>query len=334
MPRHTSRILAGALMALATAACVPDRKTEDPAPAPTVTETGPGAVTGSPLVSEADVDNLIRDFTAWNNRTNLAVNAGAVTEFESEAAREMDEAALSSRAAGDVPKPFSYQRVGSRVPGRTSGADWFVVETMTSLSSTNFPLIMVRDGSRWKLAHYAEVNAALPQTRTDLTGNVEIVDAADAGGTLVAAPEKVAAAHAKTIAFEAPADPLFGGDTTTKQVLNPISYLYTTLFQSTKQPVAATRLTYRTEVAPYPVRALRTAEGGAVIAYTTVTEIVGTYPGLMPYVKPQYRKISKGAVRGRNTIHVIAQWWAQVPPKGSNFPVAILGGTTGITRFS
>lgn len=332
MPRHTSRILAGALLLLATGACTPGQEEEQaPVAEPAVTA---GAVTGSPLIAEADVDKLVSDFTAWNNQTNLALNARAVGEFESEAAKEMDEASLLSRPAGDVPKAFRYERVGTRVPGKTSGADWFVVETMTSISSTNFPLIMVAAGSGWKMAHYGQVNAALPETRRDLTGNVEIVDAGDSAGTLVASPETVAAAHARTIAFEAPTDPLFGGDTTTKQVLNPITYLYTTLFQGKSQPIAAQRLTWRTRVAPYPVRALRTAEGGAVFAYTTTTEIVGTYPNLMPYVKPEHRKIAKGAVRGKNTITVIAQWWAQVPPKGSAFPVSILGGTTGITRFS
>lgn len=323
--------IATALLVLVTAtACTPDAAVPGPA-VTTAAAVAQPVDSGDPLVDKAGVDSLLTRLSAANNKANAALDTGALPGFEAEAALEMDEASLKSRPKGDPIRAFTYNAVGSRIPGVLSGADFFVVEARTSLGGALYPLVMVRRGTAFALAHYVGLNAALPEIRQDRSGNALVVDDLDRDDTLIASPKDVVAAHARQIANKPDADPMFALDTTTSEVVNAEAIQGGMRFVSGASTVPAEWVTYSSTVSKYPIRALRTADGGAVVAYSTITEVLGTNPGKKVAIPAALRPLGTNTGSDNQTQTWQTMWWALVPAKGSGLPVGILGGTTVLT---
>nr|GID87017.1 hypothetical protein Ade03nite_59410 [Actinoplanes derwentensis] len=273
---------------------------------------------------------LLTQLATDNNKANSTLNASAVGLYEVEAALAMDQASLNTTPADFAIKPFTYNAFGSQIPGELSGADFFVVESRTSFGGAIYPLVMVKSGSDWRLGHYVGLNAALPEIRRDASGNAEIVGDTDSGGTLLASPRDVAAAHARQITDKPSPDPLFGGDTTTTEIVNSDALLTEMTFVNGSTVVPAESVTYTSTVSTFPIRALRTADGGAAVAYSTITDVVGTNAGRKVFIPQRRRTLGTNTGGGTQTMKRLSVWWALIPVKDSGLPVAVLGGSSTI----
>ncbi|GAA1654449.1 hypothetical protein [Actinoplanes couchii] len=323
--RPYSKIVAAFLLLLPVAACTPDSE-----PEPSVSAAATLEDSGDPVFDQAGLADLMARLTEDNNKANAALDSTAVALYEAEAAMEADQASLNATPSEYSIKPFTYEPVGSHIPGVLSGADFFVVESRTSFGGASYPLIMAKFGSEWRLSHYVGLEASLPEIKRDASGNAEVVDAADSTDTLIAAPRAVAEAHARRITDQPAEDPLFGADTTTGDVVNPEQMLVDMKFVRDNTLVPAESATYTSAVSKYPVRALRTIDGAAVVAYSTVTDIVGANPGRQVFI-PQYRrKLGTNTGAGTQKLKRLTAWWVLVPVKGSALPVAVLGGKSTV----
>jgi hypothetical protein len=331
MPRL---LTAGALTAvLATAGCGGDPAPEQPAaPAPQGSSAAaPEVVSGKPLITEAEVAALVSRITDDINKANAAQDPKLLDKYEVEASRATDGPSLATHSGGPI-KPFTYEPQGSRVPSDTSGAKWFVADTQTP-DGDNWPLIMTADGPGWKLAHAVPLQVTLPESKKDAAGNAEVVAADDPGRTLIASPADVAKAHAASIASEGAPSGLFAGDTATGEAVRKDDVLAVIKFTSGSRKVPGKNLEVAAKVEPYPVRALRTADGGALVAYTTRTDFSGELPGAKPAVKVSFLRLGRPGV-GKLTLSTLHMWWVLVPAKGAGETVTVLGGTNQLVKLS
>jgi hypothetical protein len=288
------------------------------------------------VITEAEVSALMAKISEQNNTANTTYDTELQALYEGEASLASDSAYFTASKALDpngakAPKPFTYQVQGARVPAAAPGSQWFVVDAKIDRSTGNYPLVIAREGvdQPWKMVHTAAMKELLPATAKDTEGNAAVV-APDDGAALVAAPAKAAEAHAAFIAGDKTAGGgLFAADTTTAKYVEQDKARKAIAFDSGP----ANDFTVASVVAPYPVRALRTADGGALVAYTTQT----TYTAVKPGAKPKLTGIlgalaPKNLTDGQITVEVLNMWWALVPKSGD--AVTVLGGTSQPVKIS
>jgi len=288
---------------------------------------GAGAAGGPPLIAEAEAKTVLARITAANNKANAALDAGQVAGFEAEASLASDEAALRTYAGRDIGE-FDYEVETLLAPSSTAGVDFFVADTVTGSATQHFPLVLVRAGQEWRVVHSAPLEVPLPEVRKGAAGSVEVVAADDPGGTLIASPQQIAEAHAAALS-RAPASGLFAGDNVSARVVAASEVREAIRFED-DQPAAT--FAVASAVAPFPVRALRTADGGAMVAYTTRTAYTATRAGAEADLGPVLTKLGGRTAAGEVTVSVLNMWWTKVPAKGAGDKVTVLGGSNQPTE--
>jgi len=288
---------------------------------------GAGAAGGPPLIAEAEAKTVLARITAANNKANAALDAEQVAGFEAEASLSADAAALRSYVGRDIGE-FDYEVETLLAPSSTAGADFFVADTLTGSATQHFPLVLARVGQEWRVVHNAPLEVPLPEVRKGAAGSVEVVAADDPGATLIASPQQVAAAHAAALDQAATSGP-FAGDAVSAKVVGAEQARETIRFEDGQ---AAESFTVDSVVAPFPVRALRTADGGALVAYTTSTDYTATRTGAEADLGPILTKLGGRTPAGKVTVSVLNMWWTKVPAKGAGDKVTVLGGSNQPTE--
>jgi hypothetical protein len=283
---------------------------------------GAAAAAGPPMISEADAKAVLARITAANNKANAALDPAQVGGFEAEAGLASDTAALQSYVGREIGE-FDYELERLLAPSATAGADFFVADAVTGSATQHFPLVLARAGQDWKVVHNAPLEVPLPDLRRGGAGSVEVVGADDPGATLIASPKQVAEAHAAALDQAATSGP-FAGDTVSAKIAGAEQAREEIGFTDGQTPES---FTSKSAVEKFPVRALRTADGGALVAYATRSVFTATGAGLEADLGPGLTKLGGRTGTGKVTLEMLSMWWTQVPAKGKGDKVTVLGGT-------
>jgi len=234
-------------------------------------------------------------------------------------------------------KPFGYRQEATFVPRLAGYPRWFAVQARPSFPQAGSALLVFvqRHASQpWLQAALIDIGSGntMPELAYDSHGNAIAVPVDDQAG-LLAAPSAVAAAQADylTSGKRPDSDPWLGADTWSTELIDAAR-------TDVKQLSFAT-VTNRYRPASQPMYALRTADGGAVVAYVmkrsfdaklesvgSVWRLAGMYAALA----------GTDALRAR-TLHVewLYQWLVHVPPTGNeSAEVRVIGRSGGVTEVS
>ena len=188
------------------------------------------------------------------------------------------------------------------------------------------PLIFVKDGDAWKCVHGVPLGATLPDTATDAAGHAVAVPADDS--TLIVSPKDLAEKHTQYLSV--------GETATDARLFEPSEHMTEMLgladtirsdvrFKVGSATRTAAEVRRSTVVGPWPIRALRAADGGALVAYSTATTFTAKVPGGTAALTPRLTGLGTPAAKGSVSITVTALWWVQVPAKGKGSTVAVIG---------
>jgi hypothetical protein len=287
------------------------------------------AANGAPIITEAAAKDVVAKITASNNKANTALDPDQVTGYEAEAGLASDTAVLRSYVGRPLGE-FDYEIETLLPPAADSGADFFVADTLIGSATQHYPLVLAKAGADWKVVHNAPLEVPLPALRKGGLGSVEVVAATDPGHTLVATPQQIAEQHAAALG-KAQADGPFAGDAVTAKVRAQDEIRGMLRFENGAAPDSVAE---SSSLAPYPVRALRTSDGGALVAYTTRTEYTATKPGAEADLGPMLTKLGGRTSPGKVTVAVLNMWWTHVPAKGNGDKVTVLGGSNQPTEVN
>ncbi|WP_148308047.1 hypothetical protein [Actinoplanes friuliensis] len=320
--RTTSRVLAAGAVAalLVVSGCSDSGSSDDKAAA--VGQQAAAAAAGPPVISEADAKALMTKITAANNKANLALDPEQVGGYEAEASLASDAAGLISYVGRPLGE-FDYELETLLAPSSTAGADFFVADAVVGSATQHYPLVLAKAGADWKVVHSAPLEVPLPELQKGAAGSVEVVDRADPAKTLLISPEQVAQEHATALGTAGGKGP-FAGDATSAKVVESDQAREQIRFEDGAAPDA---LDIKTTVTPYPVRALRTKDGGALVAYSTQTEFVATKAGAEADLGPILTKLGGRTAPGKVSVTILNMWWTKVPAMGKGDKVTVLGGT-------
>jgi hypothetical protein len=337
MRRPRAALSAAGLLALsvAMAGCGPSStSTSKSTDTPASVAASPAA--NAPVISEAEARALLAQVSEKNNKANAAVDAALVAQIEDESQYRIDAAYF--RAEKDLDpknqhpaKPFEYRGNVFYRPVSVDGQQWFLADTSTG-NDHRYGLVIARRGADapWKIVDQVKLAGTFPALATGPDGNAVAVPATDAS-TLIAAPQEVATKQAAwlTTGAKAPEAALFTGDSNTDAIINDKkirSQMQWVDLKSQKIGPPA-RVTRKVVVEPYPVRALRTADGGAVAFYTTKWQLIAEKPGGMTQLDGVAGALSGNKpLRNKATFTWLAQWMVKIPPKGAG-KVTVLSAT-------
>ena len=267
------------------AGCTPSGEDEstgtsgsDPAPssesASSSAPTG-GAAAGAPAITEAEAQQVLETYNKKNNKANAKLNSKLLRTIETESAFAIDNAVYRIGRKldpnnEDPIQPYQWVDPEFHIPTIPEGtAPWFVVEASTDSSPDERDVLLLTSegqGKPWKIALYASVDEGLPELATDADGAAIAVDPTEAA-ELQAAPADVAAAHATylTSGEDTPEAAGLGADQRSQEIVDEM-YDGTDLRETF---ASADSFKRKVAVADYAVRALQTADGGAVAFYVT-----------------------------------------------------------------
>jgi hypothetical protein len=300
----------------------------------TIASNSPAPVVPSgPVITEKKAVELLGQMSEQNNAANATYNTGELKKFESEASFAADSAYFTGSKILDpdgakAPKSYAYKVDGLRAPS-APGAQWFVVQAKIDGKTGRYPLVIARDAADqpWRLVHNASMKELLPATAKDSIGNAEVV-APDDGAGLPASPAQVTQAHAQYIAGDKGAgNQMFASDTITAEYAPQDKIRQALAFQDGP----ATDFTTATVVAPYPGRALRAADGAALVAYTTLTTYTATKAGAKAKLTGFLGAIAPANLKDTISVEVLNMWWVSVPASGQ---VKVLGGSSQPVKVS
>jgi hypothetical protein len=232
----------------------------------------PAAAPGAPAITEAEAQQVLETYNKKNNRANAKLNSKLLKTIETEAAFALDNAVyrIGHKLDPDNEDPIqAYEWVDPEfhIPALPEDAEpWFVAEASTDSSPDKRDLMLFTSkggGKPWKMALYARLDEPLPELATDANGAAITVDPAEAAG-LHAAPTDSAEAHAAYLTSGEDSPEAAGLDTheMSQQIVENAGQLQQSFAE-------ADSLERDVTVTDHPVRALQTADGGAVAFYAT-----------------------------------------------------------------
>jgi hypothetical protein len=297
--------------------------------------------TARPVITEAEARSLFSEINRKNNQANAAMDAKLLAEYEGEAsfrADDTDYRVTRVMEPGRAYKPFEYGDLAFHLPTATGYPQWFIA-TSTTGGTKRYAMIVSREasGQPWKLVAHATMAGNLPATAKDKTGNAVVVPPAD-GAQLVAAPRDVAAAHAAylTAGRSAPEAAMFAADKHSDEVTDDDQTRKAFVFTNTQTGKAgpAEKVSRKVTVEPYPVRALRTSDGGAIVSYVTKLDLVVEQPdGTIRLAGSNAALAGRSEFKDKLTTSWLDQWFVLIPPKGGG-KVTVLASHTTQERIS
>lgn len=309
---------------------VPSSETDAPS-APTT------AAAGAPAISETEAQQVLETYNKKNNKANRKLNSKLLKTIETEAAFLLDNAVyrIGHKLDPDNDDPIQpYQWVDPQfhIPVLPEGSSpWFVAEVSTDSSPDERDVVLFTskgDGKPWKIALYARVGDGLPELATDASGAAVVVPPKEASG-LSAAPAEVAEAHATFLdsGERSPEGAGLDAHEMSRQVVENAEGLRQSF-------TGADSLEREVMVADYPVRALQTADGGAVAFYVTEEQASARKNnGVITVHTPEVTALAKDVVvtpSGDEVFIVgmnlkwLAAWITAIPAEGGG-ELSVLG---------
>lgn len=316
--------LAAGLLAAATACSGSGEPTPSPVAATTSATVTPTVPSVAPGVSLSEAANAFSEYTL----TDDVLRAAGDRRLGKELARDgrVDLTAADFASTDDRP------------PRHTWGTPTFLVPRLRPDEPLWFSVVVPRDdrtavltfakGTDWRLSALSVLlpGERLPEVKHDAAGYAEAVGADDKGVQI--SPRYIAPLHA-TIAERGPAGIAAG-------LIAPGPYT-----TETAAEIADNRTAFRKEgfsydsifsAADYPVYALRTVDGGALVQYsllrtTSMASVVSISPFLP--VPPEGRwALGKDQYRDNMKIYETHQYVATVPPASAATVIAYDGSIT------
>ncbi len=333
--RKIAAALVGTALAAGLASCA------KPAPAHRPAASGKQAsAEAAPVITDAEARTLLSDVTRKNNQANAALDSTLLAEYEAESSYRIDDAVyrigrVMDPQHKDPIKAFEYTEPVFSIPRLTAYPQWFLADAAMTGAKKRCVLVFSREaaGQPWKVVSQATLTDSVPALVKDAGGNAVVAPEAD-GAKLLAAPKDVAAAHAAylTGGGSAPEAATFTPHKKSDEIINDDALRKQLLFVSRKtgKIAPAEKVTRNVTVEPYPVRALQTADGGALVAYVTKWQLTAEQPDGLTKLKG-----SDAALAGRTdfdekiTISWLTQWLVVVPPKAGGGKVTVVGADTG-----
>lgn len=330
-------VVAGLLPALVASGCARSApKGDAPGGGPTPT--------AAAVLTEAEARSLLAEVSRKNNRANAAFDSRLLGEYEAESSFRIDEAVYR---IGRVLDPqhkdpltsFEYTARAFHLPRSAGYPQWFLADTSISTAKRRYLLVLSRPAADqpWKMVIQAALDGELPAMARDAAGNAVTMPADDATA-LVAGPNEVAAAHAAYLSAgrSAPQAAMFASDKESTAIIEDGKLRASLVFVNKKTGVIgpAQRFSRTVTVEPYPVRVLRTTDGGALACYVTKRQVVAEQPdGLTKITGPDAALAGRTDFDGKITITWLDQWVVRIPPKGGGqvTVLAHLGGKESIT---
>jgi hypothetical protein len=313
-------VLFGLLPALVVGGCTKSAKHNTPTGSPST------ATPAQAPLTAAEATTLLAEISRKNNQANATFDSGLLDEYEAESSFRIDDAIyrigrVLDPQHKDPLKPFDYADPMFFIPRSTGYPQWIAANVSITGSKRRYLLVLTREAAvkPWKLVVQGTIDGDLPTIAKDSTGSA-VAAAADDGTNLVAAPKDVAAAHAayltagRTVAQAA----MFASDEHSTAIVNDGELRKAFLFVNKKTGVIAPAQFYtRTiTVEPYPVRVLRTTDGGALACYVTKRQVVAEQPdGLTKLAGADAALAGRKDFDRRVTVTWLDQWVVRIPPK-------------------
>lgn len=298
-----------------------------PAASGCVTVHGEDAVV--PSLGKAEAAEVFKEFTTTNNKANKDLDLELNAQIETGVLGDIDEATLKVRRDANpdgMPNYTPLELTDTRflVPELRGWPKWFVADTANNRDKDRWLLAFTRDGAdeEWKASYLSVVEAdEMPEFALDDEGHAEAVPL-DASG-LPIAPGDLSAGYAAYLA-DGESKAFAKGEHTTE--------LRKVREKEKKTPKYVTQFADR--AAPdqgYDSFALRTADGGALVLFTTrhswkVTAATGVP---LPEVGAYTKVLMSGTPKRSITRTAIAEQ-AAVLGKGADAEVEIVNRIQGI----
>lgn len=311
-----------------------------PANGPTTTPT-PTQVAQKPYITENEAAAIMAELSKVNNKANAGLDSALLATYEAESSFEIDNAEYKIRRANGKPyESFTYTLRKAYIPAGSAYPQWILVDCTFDDSSIDVATVLTREkaGAAWKLVLAVVPEGNLPEVDTDANSNLVLVDPDDADG-MVDSPAAIVKAQAAylTEGAESDAAKLFGTHRRATTILGSKTGLHNSLLfvnEDTAVKEKAPTSSFNVTVAPYPIRALRTRDGGALAFYTTRMEFVAEHPrGVAVIAGADEALAGKTEFQHKMTLVALDQWIAYIPPKGGG-KVELLGNLTGRVSIS
>jgi hypothetical protein len=279
------------------------------------------------VAGRQEAAGVLAHFTAVSNRANRTADAELNTTNETGVLGAIDAAQLkverATRPGGDPGyQPLRLSGTRYLIPEERGWPKWFVADTANNRDSKRWLIAFTRDGAGepWKAAYLTILDPArMPRFALDAHGHAEAVPLGATG--LAVPPGKLGARYARYLGDGRPADFAPGPYTSVlRRQRRALRHTERYVTQYVDQAVPA---------AQYPAFALRTADGGALVLFTTrhswkITAAQGTP---LPPLNAYTRALITGRAKEWVTQVGLAEEVALVPRGGR---VRILDQITGV----
>jgi hypothetical protein len=264
---------------------------------------------------------VLADYTAKSNQANRKLDTKLNARVETGVLGALDHATLTVEHAAKPKGNPGYDALALSdatylIPRQRGWPRWFVANTANNRDHNRWLLAFTRGGpdEQWKASYLAVLEPGqVPKFAIDKDGHAEAV-APDASG-LAVAPGKLSARYTDYLGDGKPSDFADGQYTSQLRAARPGT--------STAKYVAQ----YADEAAPaqtYPPLALRTADGGALVLFTSKHSWKITGPkGSPPPASDSYTKtLITGDVQTAVTRQALAEQVALVPTGSGKVEIA------------
>ncbi|MFW6723756.1 hypothetical protein ACHZ98_27095 [Streptomyces sp. MAR4 CNY-716] len=269
-----------------------------------------------PAVKKGEADRVLDRFGKLNNKANEDYDLDVNSRIEAGGLREIDQAGLKVRRE-DYPEgnpdyePLEFSDTRYLIPQQRGWPRWFVADTLTNRNELRWLLVFVKEGpeSSWHATHLSLLDdseaAAIGEFAEDEDGHVRRVPLGASAGLAVAPAElgKTYAAYLK----DGSGDDFAPGQHTSERVGSREQYRRT--------PEYVTQ--YVDEATPeYPPVALRLADGGALVMFSTRHFVKQTVAeGREVEVPSAAMPLMTGTAKKSLTMERVSQQAVVVPPR-------------------
>ncbi|GGS79596.1 hypothetical protein GCM10010156_42910 [Planobispora rosea] len=331
--------LAVAALAAGPAACTAAGDAA-PGPSPTAGGATPSPAPARPLVTMAEAGRALKEILSADGvlgaaAPRLPADQNNLLRQSRDGHLALAQAAFeSAENTGEAPPRHTWGEPRLLVPRLEGGAAWFAaVVDRRDASGGTYPVILTlsRQGEDdWQISSLSRLEEELPQIALDADGYATALG--DDDPAVQISPRLMAPLHATT-AEEGAAGFAAGLIADGPHTSAHASEIVTERLKEKKKCVGYDSIF---AAANYPVRALRTADGGALIAYSlirTTTRVVKDR--CAPFVRvPEEALGLASAPYALAELRVVEthQYVSTVPAKDSSRTARIVGYTGGITR--
>ncbi|AEW93728.1 MULTISPECIES: hypothetical protein [Streptomycetaceae] len=293
-----------------------------------------------PATGKADAERTVRHFVEATNVANGKLDPGPAGQVETGALALIDGAGLKARhvnhpAGNPGYQPLVFHDTRYLIPRQRGWPKWFVVDTAENRDASRWLLVFTRGGSHeaWRASYLNVVAPAeLPVFATDGDGYAEPVGPTAQG--LAVQPGQLGARYTDYLQHGEKGAALFAGGAWTSGLRQtrrtryaPTPEVYTQFADEAADP------------AQYPPVALRLADGGALVFFTTHHLMRQTVAhGPVKVTDPQIAALLTGTPGKSVTLVDLAEQVVRVPPEATggaaNHQVTFLNRIEGTVSAS